>query len=467
MDEVVRRRRNGRLQACDPCRRQKLACDHARPCTRCVKKKKEAACAYTEQAPAAKRLKPASTSNSHSTSASSSAEVPPRLSATSTSSSYDRSSNVTSPATSRASASGPSGSVGYLGYTSFDTVYEETRNSLSLLGAPERPDHSHGLNSTPGSNVQADSISSDRSPRIQILCLRVLRMIPSPKQGMHFPMGPGCHYESWIYRSAQLIRDGIYATWGSHLSTERSIASLEEMALAVNSNTANKEVQDLADPEACMSQFTGLNLRWEAIGILLVYWLRLNGPLRQQLAVANDCIDICSELAAPANFFLLHLHHRRCVLQSLVTGDASFDVCRWHAQANGVVTFGGLHVETSQHTRPTLSSEMKRRSLWMFYTLDKVLVAFSGRPPGLTRHYITTSIPLDLDDDDLFADEATLSHAIATKLDIKGWNTTNSVHATTMIRARGLAANLLDETFEIALGSQAATVPLDKLLDIR
>src|ERR1700734_740005 len=40
-------RRNGKKQACEPCRKGKLACDHGAPfCGRCVRRKTTARCIY-------------------------------------------------------------------------------------------------------------------------------------------------------------------------------------------------------------------------------------------------------------------------------------------------------------------------------------------------------------------------------------------------------------------------------------
>src|SRR5277367_4626713 len=41
------RRRNGRPQACEPCRKRKIACDHTLPvCQRCKRRKTASACIY-------------------------------------------------------------------------------------------------------------------------------------------------------------------------------------------------------------------------------------------------------------------------------------------------------------------------------------------------------------------------------------------------------------------------------------
>jgi hypothetical protein len=49
---VLLRRPNGRMQACDPCRSRKVACDHHQPvCKRCISRGQEAECVYTSSAP--------------------------------------------------------------------------------------------------------------------------------------------------------------------------------------------------------------------------------------------------------------------------------------------------------------------------------------------------------------------------------------------------------------------------------
>lgn len=49
---VMLRRPNGRMQACDPCRLRKVACDHQQPvCRRCVSRGQEDECVYTSSLP--------------------------------------------------------------------------------------------------------------------------------------------------------------------------------------------------------------------------------------------------------------------------------------------------------------------------------------------------------------------------------------------------------------------------------
>lgn len=115
------------------------------------------------------------------------------------------------------------------------------------------------------------------------------------------------------------------------------------------------------------------------------------------------------------------------------------------------MTFLGVHAGDDRKGRTvSLSSEMKRRSCAKIFIIDKVVASFTGRPPLLSRRYVSTPLPLDLSDDILFEDKATIRRAVQA-LDENGWNTDNLLHGTTILRARQMMAFVRDEIFEIAL----------------
>lgn len=127
-----------------------------------------------------------------------------------------------------------------------------------------------------------------------------------------------------------------------------------------------------------------------------------------------------------------------------------------------MLTFMGLHaMEKEVPYTPTLSSEYNRRLVAQIFNNDKFCVAFSGRPPLLSRRYCTTPLPLDLRDEDLVADQSTLQKAVQ-ELDDRGWNTKGEIYPVTLIRARRMLAAALEEVMEIALGCQVC-VTLDEL----
>ena len=127
-----------------------------------------------------------------------------------------------------------------------------------------------------------------------------------------------------------------------------------------------------------------------------------------------------------------------------------------------MMTFMGLHaLEKEIPYTPTLCSENSRRVVAQIFNTDKWCVAFSGRPPLIHRRFCTTPLPLDLSDEDLVADEATLRKVVS-ELDDQGWNTKGHIYPATLIRARRLLAGTLEEVMEIAL-SCAVCVTLDEL----
>lgn len=130
-----------------------------------------------------------------------------------------------------------------------------------------------------------------------------------------------------------------------------------------------------------------------------------------------------------------------------------------------MVTFRGSHAEIADiGEKPLMRLELERRLFWAFFITDKTTVSFTGRPPLLTRHYVTTPFPLDLKDEDLLADERTFRNAVATNLDPSGWDKKNGLYSSTILRARAMLSLIRDEIFEIALGKNAATTATERLL---
>lgn len=128
-----------------------------------------------------------------------------------------------------------------------------------------------------------------------------------------------------------------------------------------------------------------------------------------------------------------------------------------------MLTFLGLHVlDDNPDYVPTFCSENKRRLFCRVFTIDKMGMVISGRPPCIGARYCSTPLPLDLQDEDLVSDSATLTKAVQS-LDSKGWNTDGGIYPATVLRARHMIAHIRDQIFEIALGRNV-TVRLEELL---
>lgn len=101
---------------------------------------------------------------------------------------------------------------------------------------------------------------------------------------------------------------------------------------------------------------------------------------------------------------------------------------------------------------------------WSLFITDKVSASFSGRPPLLSRHYVSTPLPLDLKDDYIFADKHAFENAVASTLDCNGWSLEGGLYSSTTVRARAMISIIKDEVFEVALGPGALTASKERML---
>ncbi|KAK2032885.1 fungal-specific transcription factor domain-containing protein [Colletotrichum zoysiae] len=513
-------RKNGRPQACEPCRRRKVACDHAQPvCNRCRKSKRPGeVCEYILDGSPAPRETPRqarareSRRGSRTPSAPQAAptfqpavtapQLAPRPEAVSQTASTATASPVIS-ATSRSRASVPASlptspesvgtgatpavvGIGYLGFTSFCGIYEETRSSLNRL---------QPSGATPIGEIGATaSCGPESSPPLtnQALetCLTILRHVPDREKGLKLLDSNKNPSDGWIRPVAKRMMASLYETFPQYFcAPERpDDAQLAVLARTICSNTAKGVSDEESDPETWIAQFTGTNLRWESLGIMFVYWelsARALGPYRRDVRSYPQqpldegtrvvmqyryCVGACIELSKAAgsggNTLLLFMSVKRTIIESVFSGDASFASWQLHAETVALTTFLGFHDEgAADPYKPTICSEIKRKLFCYIFYLDKVLASFTGRPPLISRRYARTPPPLDLKDEYLLADEATLARHVA-DLDENGWNAEGSLCSATFVRARVMLAHIRDEIFEIALGHGPVT-PVETLLEIK
>jgi len=101
-------------------------------------------------------------------------------------------------------------------------------------------------------------------------------------------------------------------------------------------------------------------------------------------------------------------------------------------------------------------SEFRRRLFCYIFISDKQIGTFTGRPPALSRRYITCHTPLDLSDVQLMAEGEELE-AIKSRLDPNGWNVDGECYPNTICRAWMLMALIRDEILELSLGPPIET----------
>lgn len=334
MSDSLLRRPNGRPQACDPCRSRKVACDHTQPiCNRCRKRNQDSDCVYT--------------SSTHSVSASSrSARARAEHAASSSSSRLkaDHTSNQSDPVSSlrpghhtpthSARASNNHSPVatcapGYLGFTSYNAVYEETRDRLSSLrGTPISGNETQDNQARIGDATPALVFS----PTLET-ALIILRNLPDLSAKEIPPRDCPHPTEGWGRVAAQRILKSLR----DYLPRESRLeADLQALAQMICRNTTKPVDDNLSEAEEWIGQFTGQNLRWEGLGLLFSFReLFSNQPERgssrneryqsawKQMALwcVNMCIDLSMHMSG-GNLMLLYVCYQRTNMESMAGGDA-------------------------------------------------------------------------------------------------------------------------------------------------
>ncbi|KXH27472.1 hypothetical protein CSAL01_07407 [Colletotrichum salicis] len=473
----LRYRKNGRLQACDPCRRRKVACDHARPvCSNCKRRRRTEPCEFTMSTPAqmrpgAPRAVSERTSRSASVTCSemgaehSERQYQPATASTLVEQQSEISPVVTETETQGQCAPGceavaPESVSGHLGFMSWSDVYQEVGNGLS--GHDVNAEKEVRSTSTTGREARSTIVLSEDARTLET-CLFILRLVPDERQGRALFDSHFNPHNAFIHPVAVRALDSLYGTFGDYLSnTTRDDAQLSEFARRLCYNSSRPFAEHEPDPDLWMAQFTKENLRWETLGLLFIYWekkLRTEQLPRTEVGRMGQANEV-------GNTLLLYLYFRRMIIESVVDGDTSRSTWMTKGETVSLLTFLGLHVEQNKGPyKPTLASELRRRLLVKIFVLDKVGSAITGRPPALSRRYILTPMPLDIRDDCLLCDDETINKAVRS-LDKSGWNPDGALNSVTFWRARYKLMLIRDEIFEVALGPEAA-ISVEVLLALK
>ena len=355
---------------------------------------------------------------------------------------------------------------GFLGVTSYSDVFDETRHRLSRLSAfPEGGTHHQERNA-----AQLDAIRVYlRTQPTRETCLHVLRTLRSVA-AVNIPPLTHIAHDRWAASSAAAVLDKLLDGYAAYLRPDVADSQLEELAAQISQNTARPFIEDISDAQEWMAQFAGPNLRWESLALVYAYALtemesksashgpRLRGnkvgTSQQWRETALTCLGICISLAqrlSGPNIILLRLCLKRTTEDSQISGDAGYPAWKGISETMSMLTFLGVHTETNTNVYlPSLASEIRRRVTAHVFSLDKACVLHTGRPPQLSRRYVSTPLPLDVADDDLRGDEATRRAALSS-LDGAGWNTDGKLHEATLVRARFMISLVRDELIEVAL----------------
>ncbi|RSL74533.1 hypothetical protein CEP53_000127 [Fusarium sp. AF-6] len=355
-------------------------------------------------------------------------------------------------------ATGPT----FFGFTGHAEIFQETKNYLSQLRIFDTDFDDASIS---GSTSQNRVNFQDLSPTTRQTCLAILGCVFGPTyqqlllQNTMYKSTPFSHF------AVPVIVDSLHTAFGPYSYNRKQ--DLERIAERICNNTSRPLLDIHTSSKAWMDQFCGLNLRWESLGLL---WSTLatlpdafdaledaqlnttgvKTPPASALSFLARCIELAQNFTE-GNDILINLYRLKETSQSGITGDASLICWVTHAEAVAMMTYLGGHAQKDgPNYKPSLCSEYKRHLFAQVFSVDKHGVAFTGRPPLLHRQYCTTPLPLDLSEEELVADEATFTSAVAA-LDANGWNTHGGIYVSTFCRARVMIIYLLDEIMELAL----------------
>ncbi|KAL5876683.1 hypothetical protein ACKVWC_005849 [Pyricularia oryzae] len=503
----VPRRRNGRQQACEPCRKRKLACDHSLPtCSRCKRRNAEGGCVYlvasangTPARPRAgdglrQRSTRPGTTSTHSAPINPVRAQPPHHAR--------RASDLPSPLASSSSSASmtpgsggapPSPSIaldnpGYLGPTSFSAVFREAQGHLSPAPAPVS-----GVDGRcpPGVAAAATRHAETPFPHRTSPCkldraVSLLQALPNLQTARLLAEINVSPMDAWVRPAAVHMMESMYAVFfascDNRPTSSPSTAELRAMAELIFANTATTLNDDIDDPAAWMASFSGRNMRWESVGEVFVIFafgaLELNascnweqiragvagtvfeGKEDRTLALGwKDCAAKCAEFCKgeQPSSLLVSLYHKNIVLESMDSGDTSFLSFTLCAEAVALCHYLGLHVDPAagddRAAKVTASAEARRRACWGIFTIDKIGAICTGRPPLFNRRYMSTRMPLDVSNEDLLLPQDQLEEAVRLKVDENGWNRDRDrLYPVKYVRARIPMIVIRDEILELALG---------------
>ena len=356
----IPRRRNGRTQACEPCRRRKVSCGHEVPvCVRCRRRDTKSECVYVVDGRAMK-FGPAGDGSATpiTTVAATRLETLAEAAGSEPTIAEHRTATlpIISPASSHvddrrvespASPPLPNRNAGFLGPTSFSAVYFEAESSLASFqgqGTPTgssstHPTTTHRSSHTPRETHRpSPALPPTTDSHLLRDAIAALELIPDRDTGIALFRRHINPFDGWNRKAAERILFTLYDTLNSI-----SLQDLAHLLIGNGQTPLNENIDDLNE---WIASFTGSNLRWESLGIVFCYWAfgsfnysgpkdihdNLNGlwqdglQRRSRVAKFKEGAAACLKLADPlrnVNMLMVYLQFRHCVLESTISGDVS------------------------------------------------------------------------------------------------------------------------------------------------
>ena len=344
----IQLRRNGKRQACEPCRISKLRCDHALPhCQRCVRKRVKERCVYHPAPMTNGRTRHASEPASLGEAANDVSTIQQRspdfqTSAPSYQNNHHSIVNVFGKPSPDKVVNDSVPSVGFLGPTSYSAIFLEIR--LGDIGE-DHPQDGHTSVNSPLRKSAQNLFNTVDDPHLMLRTNRGIKVLAQiPEQSLAYRLFD-MHFRSCDVVIPKFIMrcccDSMWNTYGEALKEPRKPELMSAMSREL-CETATTPPPSSSTTEEWLQSFTGHRLRWEIIGNLLALWglavmtlsdfdpifssnnngrscgrKRYAGDLRE---LAEECLALSDEIDA-SNEFIVSLMFYGVTLQVFYQGD--------------------------------------------------------------------------------------------------------------------------------------------------
>jgi hypothetical protein len=231
----------------------------------------------------------------------------------------------------------------FFGPTSFSAVFHENEEDLGPA-----PNSREGVMTTEDSlqyKAEIENVALD--VHLVRLGMKVLSRLPDQQTCNHLLQRHLCtnNIDGWFKPATQYISDTMWSIYGRHLIGSRSTTEIETVARILCQN-ARTNLQEPANdnPKEWLDSFSGQNLRWEALGLLLksCCYGALASPdrdtftgrdgrrverkqfMREMQEYVSICVTLCSHTEF-VNPVMVALFYNNCLLLSILGpgGDTS------------------------------------------------------------------------------------------------------------------------------------------------
>ena len=356
-------------------------------------------------------------------------------------------------------------SPGFLGSTSFSSVYKDNQSLQTL-----HPDLLGHLDAIHGKPEKFHLLNHDSKIRRGAACLSLLRDWPT-YDALVRKWHAGADLSMiapWVPNCQSAMKTEVYDHLGP--SDNEVEHQLLRCSARIFDNTLKPvNLQRGYTIDQYSDQFSAGNIRWETVGMFytavglaaMVVEDISAAPnaaerryllAKQMLEASDTCISFCEEFQQLTDLEIWVICENVHVC-TLVTGDASYLTWRRLGNLVSACVAKGLHgeIEVSADV-PFWMSELRKRLFAATYIFDKTISNFLGRPPRLPRKYCTMQLPLDLEPHQLRLPDAELEDVV-NKLDKHGWNTNASLGGMAWVRCLMIFNMVCEDVLELALAS--------------